>query len=106
MHSIEVKDEAPVDLARRALAKMRVEVALESIEEAQRLVDLATQAISAVNGLAPECDRLAALCDHVKRTWCAVNEKAEGLHRRGKLTLDHEPTDNEAAYWASLKPGR
>jgi hypothetical protein len=85
---------------RKAAAEGRVEVALASIQEAQRLIERATQALSAVNGLAAEWRKLGTLHDQAKRAWYAVTGKADSLRLQGRLTLDHAP-DSHEGQWTS-----
>ena len=85
--------------ARKTAAEVRVQAALGAIQEAQALVERAAQALSSVNGLCPEYEKLGRLYDQVHRTWYVVRDKADVVNRRGKLTLDHEPDAHEAR-WA------
>jgi len=78
-------------LRRKAAAEMRLEDALASIEEAQRLIDRAGAGLCSVRGMAKESEQLGALYDKVKSTWCAVNNRARRLRTGGRLVLDREP---------------
>jgi hypothetical protein len=78
-------------LRRKAAAEMRLEDALASIAEAQRLVDRAGAALGSVRGMAKESKQLGALYDKVKSTWCAVNSRARRLRTGERLVLDREP---------------
>ncbi len=97
MSDPQVKDDPLA--ARKAAAEVRVRTALAAIQEAQGLVDRAAQALSSVNGLCPEYEKLGRLYEAVHRTWYVVRDKADGVSRRGRLTLDHEPDEREAR-WA------
>jgi hypothetical protein len=85
---------------RRVAAELRVRAALRAIQEAQALINDATQALSSVNGLCAEYEKLGRLYDAVHRTWYVVRDKADVVKRRGRLTLDHEPDDFEARWSA------
>ena len=78
-------------LRRKAVAEMRLEEALASIEEAQRLIDRAGADLCSVRGMAKEWKQLGALYDKVKSTWYAVNNRARRLRTSGRLLLDREP---------------
>jgi hypothetical protein len=78
-------------LRRKAAAEMRLEEALASIEEAQRLIDRAGAGLSSVRGMSQEWKRLGALYESVKATWCAVSGRARRLRTSGRLVLDREP---------------
>lgn len=91
--------------ARRQAAEERVEVALVSIERAQRLIEEATQALSSVSGMGREWRRLGSLHDRVKRTWYDVRGRSDSLCLKGRLLLDHEPGPDEAQ-WTTLRLGR
>ena len=92
-------------LRREAAADARVRAALASIEEAQALIGRATQALASVNGVCAEYQKLGRLYDQVHRTWYVVRDKAATVRGRGKLTLDHEPTEHESE-WRPLHGGR
>ena len=77
-----------------------------AIEDAQRLVDTATQALSAVTGIACEYARVVELHDETRRAWYVVKDKAERLQRNGWLLLDHDPDEREVARWASVRERR
>ncbi|MGH9317087.1 MAG: hypothetical protein ACRD1P_08275 [Thermoanaerobaculia bacterium] len=91
--SQEVNEAAVPDplAARKAVAEMRLEEALASIEEAQRLIDRAGAGLCSVRGMAKEWKQLGVLYDKVKATWCAVNNRARRLRTGGRLLLDREP---------------
>jgi len=99
---METKDSAEAAVRplppRQAAAQTRVAVALACIEEAQRLIELAAQALCAVNGMAREWGRVGLLYEKTKNTWHAVSDKADVLCRRGGPVLDHEPTETEAKW--------
>src|SRR5262245_57385161 len=90
--------------AREEAADRRVRVALRSIEEAQRLLDQATQALCSVKGLVIEWKKVGAAYDQVKGCWYAVEKRAVALRPRGRLILDHEPGSEETD-WAALLEG-
>ena len=75
----------------KVAAEMRLEEALASIEEAQRLIDRAGAGLCSVRGMAKEWKQLGALYERVKSTWCAVNNRARRLRTGGRLVLDREP---------------
>jgi hypothetical protein len=89
-------------LRRKAAAEMRLEEALASIVEAQRLVDRAGAALCSVRGMAKESKQLGALYEKVKSSWCVVNSRARRLRTAGRLLLDREPD----AYELRAAPGR
>jgi hypothetical protein len=89
-------DGATPEGRRVAAAKECVAVALDSIEEAQRFLDLAAQALCGVRGLAPEWRKVGALSDRVKSTWYTVRDKADLRVQQDRLVLDHHPSFDEA----------
>jgi hypothetical protein len=97
MNDAHGKDVAAADplAARKVAAEECVGVALESIEQAQRFLDVAAQALCDVRGMAPEWRKAGALHDQVKRTWYCVRGKADSLCLKGRLLLDHEPRERE-----------
>jgi len=76
------------DRDRQAAAEIRAKTALDSIDEALRLVEEATKALSRVDGMIPEWERLASLCDRLQQAWFAVSAGANRLRRRGQLQVD------------------
>ena len=78
-------------MRRKAAAEMRLEEALSSIGEAQRLIDRAGAGLCSVRGMEREWKQLGALYEKVKATWCAVNGRARRLRTSGRLLLDREP---------------
>jgi len=72
----------------RAATEIRVHVALDSIQEALRLIEQATQALCRVDGLIPERRRIGSLCDQLTQTWYAVSAGANRLRRHGYLRVD------------------
>ena len=90
---------------RQAAAEARLEAALVSIEQAQRLIEQATQALSSVSGMGREWRKLGALHDQVKRTWYDVRGRSDSLCLKGRLLLDQEPGPHEAQ-WTNLRSGR
>jgi hypothetical protein len=87
--------------ALQAAAETRVRVALRSIEEAQQLLDQASQALCSVRGVVGEWHKVGALHDRAKDAWHAVQKRTERLIHDGRLILDHEPDAHEAQ-WAAL----
>jgi hypothetical protein len=57
---------------RQARAARRIEVALDSIQEAQQLVQMASQALAAIAGMGSERKRLACLSHQLTWAWVAV----------------------------------
>jgi hypothetical protein len=90
---------------RRAAAEARVEAALAAIQEAQKRIDQAAQALCSVSGLGREWRKLGALHDQVKRAWYAVRGKADSLSLKGRLLLDHAPDCYEERF-AARRRGR
>jgi hypothetical protein len=88
-----------------AAADARVRTALACIEEAQMCISRARAALSSVNGLCPEYEKLNRLYDQIHRSWYLVRDRAATVRGRGKLTLDHEPTEHESE-WLPLNGGR
>jgi hypothetical protein len=78
-------------LRRKAAAEMRLEDALASIEQAQRLVDRAGAALGSVRGMVEESKQLGTLYDKVKCARHAVSARARRLRTAGRLVLDREP---------------
>ena len=75
------------DRDRHAAAQIRVQLALDSIQEAQRLIQQATQTLSRVDGMIPESRNLRSLSDRLTQTWYAVSAGANRLRRKGHLAL-------------------
>ena len=73
---------------REAAAAIRVQVALDSIQEAHRLVEHATQALSRVDGMILEWRRVGSVYDQLWQTWYAVSAGANRLRRNGRLRVD------------------
>lgn len=71
------------DRDRQATTEIRVQVALDSIQEALRLTEQATQALSRVDGMIPEWRRVGSLSDQLRLTWYAVSAGANRLRRKG-----------------------
>jgi len=80
---------------RRAAAELRVRAALDALERAQSLIEIAAQSLSSVEGLYPEHQRLGRVRDQVHRTWQVVRQRVEIERKRGRLLLDHEPDAHE-----------
>jgi len=76
------------DSDQHAAAQDRVQLALDSIQEAQRLVEQATQALSRVDGMIPESKKAGSASDRLRHTWYAVSAGANRLRRKGRLQLD------------------
>jgi len=89
--NVDVVVSADLLLRRKVAAEIRLEDALASIEEAQRLVDSAGAALASVRGMASESKELGALYEKVKSTWSAVNNRARRLRTGERLVLDQEP---------------
>lgn len=87
--------------SRKASAEARVMVAVGSLREAQRLLEEAAQALSAVSGLAREWKRLETLHERVTRAFYDVRGRADSLALKDRLILDHEPDAGEAR-WTAL----
>jgi len=75
------------DRDRQTAAEIRVHLALDSIQEAQELIEQATQALSRVDGLIPQRRRVAAVSDLLIQTWCALSATANRLRRKGHLRV-------------------
>jgi len=103
--NLTVREEVSEQRARREAAEARVEAALVCLEDAQRLIDQAAQALSGVNGLGSEWRRMGVLHDRVKRAWYDVQGKTDSLLLKGRLVLDHEP-DHHEQHWRALRRGR
>lgn len=69
-----------------AAAATRVRIALDSIDEAQRLIDQATQALSAIDAMRPEHHKIACLSVWLTWTWFAVKAADNRLRRRDRPT--------------------
>jgi hypothetical protein len=87
-------------LTAREAAEARVEAALASMREAQKLIDQAAQALCSVKGMAREWRKLGALHDQARRAWYAVTGRADSLSLKGRLLLDHEPDSYEEHFAA------
>jgi hypothetical protein len=85
---------------REAAAGARIAAALQHIEEAQRLLDEATQALCSVRGMVLEWRKVGTLTDHAHGAWYAVKRKADRLRHQGRLVLD-QPTLHESE-WLSV----
>jgi len=72
---------------RQAAAAIRVRIALDSIDEAQRLIEQAMQALSPVDAMRPEHHKIACLSVRLTCTWFAVNAAANRLRRRARPAL-------------------
>ena len=76
------------DRDRQAAAEIRVQVALDAIQEAHRLLEQATQALSRVDGMILEWRRVGSVYDRLRQTWFAVSAGANRLRRNGRLHVD------------------
>lgn len=70
---------------RQAAAETRVQVALDSIQEAHRLIEQATQALSRVDGMIPEWRSAGSVSGRLMQTWYAVAAGANRLRRKAHL---------------------
>ncbi|MGH7908474.1 MAG: hypothetical protein ACRENW_01340 [Thermodesulfobacteriota bacterium] len=66
---------------KHAAAAIRIKVALDSIQEAQRLIEHAKKALSAVAGMSSERKRVGCLSQQLTWTWFAVSATANRLRR-------------------------
>lgn len=78
-------------LGRKAVAEVRLDEALASIDEAQRHIDRAGAALASVRGMAAECRELGTLYEKVKTSSYAVSNRARRLRSAGRLLIDREP---------------
>lgn len=76
------------DRDRQTAAEIRVHLALDSIQEAQELIEQATQALSRVDGMVPQRSRVVAVSDLLTQTWYALSAAANRLRRKGHLRVD------------------
>lgn len=76
------------DRDRQAPAEIRIHVALDSIQEALRLLEQATQALSRVDRMIPLSSRVGSLSNQLSQTWFAVSAAANRLRRQGHLRVD------------------
>ena len=76
------------DRDRQAAAEIRVQVALDAIQEAHRLLEQATQALSRVDGMILEWRSVGSLYDRLTQTWYAVCAGANRLRRNRRLRVD------------------
>jgi len=95
-------EQASVAVTRAAAAEAWVKAALACIQDAQTMLDRAAQALCSVTGMRPEWSRLGRVYEQVKGSWYAVSGKATNLRVKGRLTLDHEPTEHEKD-WTSIR---
>ena len=70
---------------RQAAPETHVQVALDSIQEAQRLTEQAAQALSQVDGMIHDSRRVGSVSDTLTQTWYAVSAGANRLRRKGRL---------------------
>jgi hypothetical protein len=70
----------PLDqMVSRARDNERVLIALQTIEDAQRLLLEACQQLSPIQGFAKEWSEVGARVDDVKKTWHQVEARRQGL---------------------------
>jgi hypothetical protein len=74
---------------RRAVAEIRVQMALDSIQEARRLIEQAAQALAGVTGMIPACQRVGSIFDWLTQTWYSVSARANRLRCKGHLEARH-----------------
>jgi hypothetical protein len=67
---------------RRASAARPAGVALDSIQEAQQLIEKASQALSAIAGMGPQRERLGCLSNQLTWAWFAVAAMNNRARRR------------------------
>lgn len=86
-------DQVPEIDKRNAVARARVQHALDLLQEAQNLVGRALQSLSPITGGAlPVYNKGHKLYDQVHRYWYVVNALKDDKRAR-KLGLDHDPRD-------------
>lgn len=68
-----------------AAAEIRVRVALDSIQEAQRLIQQAAQALSRVDGMIPKSRKVASVSDSLTQIWYSVSAGANRLRRKSNF---------------------
>lgn len=73
------------DSHRQAAAEVRVHEALDSIQEAQRLIEQAAHALSSLDGMIPEWRNVGSISDRLTQAWYAVSAGANRLRRNGRL---------------------
>jgi len=72
-------------MTREEVARIKVELALDDIQEAQRLLNSAAEHLCSVYRVDPVWKKLTALHDSVRKTWYRL----DGMKR--KASLDHDP---------------
>lgn len=75
------------DRDRQTTAEARVLVTLDSIQEALRLIEQATDALCSVPGMLPERRRVGSLSDQLSQAWFAVSAGVNRLRRKGRLRV-------------------
>lgn len=75
------------DRDRQTTAETRVRLTLDSIQEALRLIERATDALRSVPAMLPERRRLDSLSGHLSQTWFAVSAGVNRLRRKGRLRV-------------------
>jgi hypothetical protein len=73
------------DCDRQTVAEIRVQLALDSIQEAQQLVQQPAQGLSRVDGMIPECRSVGSVSDRLWQTWFAVCASANRLRCKRHL---------------------
>lgn len=69
---------------------MRVALALDSIQEAQRLLQQAQRALSNMEALSLEWKSVASVSERLTQTWFALSAGANRLRRKGRLRCSPE----------------
>jgi hypothetical protein len=82
--------DGPLGPNRELGAEPRLRLALDSIQEARRLLDLAAHALSTIAGMRTQQSELGNRARQVHSTWYAVESRASWLRRHRRLVLDHE----------------
>ena len=73
---------------RQAAGEIRVHAALDSIQEALRLLEQATRALSRVDRMIPMSRRVGSLSSQLSHAWFAVSAAANRLRRQRHLRVD------------------
>ncbi len=69
----------------KAEAETQVCEVLDHLQRAQGLIERASRALAAVDGMAGESRGLGKVYKDVRRAWYVVNDRAEALRKRGEL---------------------
>lgn len=70
---------------RKAEAEARVCEVLDHLQHAQGLIERASRALAAVDGMAGESRGLGKVYKDVRRAWYVVSDRADALRKRGEL---------------------